>query len=155
MSFFTQLASAVATNLVNSLTNSVPVDPFKVVEVSSSNYVSRAILNRESFLIVYGNGPGVNGYELVTLMLMTGNRDKMYSLCRSNDLAVVNQHFQITKNILPILQKISVDVIHLFHVPKSFENLFSIVNHFSCVCFLNCKRFGLSSVPTPTGMLHT
>ena len=79
MSFFTQLASAVANNLVNSLTNSVPIDPFKVVEVSSSNFVSRPILNRENFLIVYGNGrSGVNGYELVVLMLMTGNRDKMY-----------------------------------------------------------------------------
>lgn len=115
MSFLSQLASAVATNLVNSLTNSVPIDPFKVVEVSSSNFVSRPILNRENFLIVYGNGhSGVNGYELVVLMLMTGNRDKMYSLCRTNDLTVINQHFQITKDKLPILCKISLDVYHIY-----------------------------------------
>lgn len=81
MSFFTQLASTVATNLVNSLTNSsLPADPLKVVEVSSSNYVSRAIRKREQCLVVYGAGstPATGGHELVMAMLMTSTRDKTY-----------------------------------------------------------------------------
>lgn len=80
MSFFSQLASAVATNIVNSFTSSGTNDPLKVIEVSSSSYVARSIQRREQCLVVYGPGPGVgnDGYELVMVLLMTGNRDKVY-----------------------------------------------------------------------------
>lgn len=78
MSFFSQIANAVATNIVNSLTNALPSDPLKVVEVTSSSYVSRAICTREQCLVMYGGGTGPATYEVVIVMLMTANRDRMY-----------------------------------------------------------------------------
>lgn len=78
MSFFSQLASAVATNIVNSFTSSGTNDPLKVIEVSSSSYVARSIQKREQCLVVYGPGVGNDSCELVMVLLMTGNRDKVY-----------------------------------------------------------------------------
>ena len=75
-SFFTQLATAVATNLVNSLTSSSSVtDPLKVIEISSSLLVTRVVCKRDQCLVLYGKSIGVDGvYELI----MTGTRDKVY-----------------------------------------------------------------------------
>lgn len=75
-SFFNQIASAVATNLVNALTNSSSTDPIKVIEVSSSTLHIRSILKREQCLVMYGSGGGVQGFELT--MAITGGRDKVY-----------------------------------------------------------------------------
>lgn len=49
MSFFTQLASVVANNLAQNLVNSFTssaTDPLKVIEVNSSNFVSRSVIKR-------------------------------------------------------------------------------------------------------------
>jgi hypothetical protein len=76
MSFFSQLASAVATNLVNSLTSSGITDPVKVTEVSSSSLITRNVCKRDQCLVLYGKGASVNaaGFELI----MTGSRDKLF-----------------------------------------------------------------------------
>ena len=76
MSFFSQLASAVATNLVNSLTSSNITDPVKVIEISSSALVTRNVCKRDQCLVLYGKSVGVNaaGFELI----MTGGRDKVF-----------------------------------------------------------------------------
>lgn len=75
MSFFSQLASAVATNLVNSLTSSSITDPVKVIEVSSSSLITRNVCKRDQCLVLYGKGVGVNaGFELI----MTGSREKIF-----------------------------------------------------------------------------
>lgn len=73
-SFFTQLATAVATNLVNSLTSSVSTDPLKVLEISSSTLITRNVCKRDQCLIMYGKSGGNDGYELT----MAGSRDKIY-----------------------------------------------------------------------------
>ena len=158
MSFFSQLASAVANNLVNSFTNSGPVDPLKVIEVSSSSFVSRAICKREQCLVLYGTQPGVMNpaaggnnnpaacFELVMAQLMTGNREKVLrysfviyllvdqfihyknlficSLCRSPDLGLVDRHFEMAREKLPILARIYPEVccikikifFHIFYI---------------------------------------
>ena len=75
MSFFSQLATAVATNLVNSLTSSNTTDPVKVIEISSSALVTRNVSKRDQCLVLYGKGVGTNAsFELV----MTGSRDKLF-----------------------------------------------------------------------------
>lgn len=78
MSFFSQIANAVASNIVNSLTNALPTDPLKVIEVTASTFVSRTIFCREQCLVMYGGGTGPAVYEVVVVMLMTANRDRMY-----------------------------------------------------------------------------
>lgn len=79
MSFFTQLASAVATNLVNSLTNSSSTtDPLKVLEISSSSLVTRSVMKREQCLVLYGISGGSDVFELTMAMSMAGGRDKVY-----------------------------------------------------------------------------
>jgi len=78
MSFFSQLASAVANNLLNPSLRGSETDPLKVVEVSSSAFSSRSVCQREQCLLVYGNGNNVQGFELVMVVLVTGHRDKLY-----------------------------------------------------------------------------
>ncbi|XP_046439390.1 85/88 kDa calcium-independent phospholipase A2-like isoform X1 [Daphnia pulex] len=108
MSFFSQLASAVATNLVNSLTSSGITDPVKVTEVSSSSLITRNVCKRDQCLVLYGKGASVNaaGFELI----MTGSRDKLFSLCRSSEETFVEHHFQMARDKLPYLLKISVEL---------------------------------------------
>lgn len=107
MSFFSQLASAVATNLVNSLTSSNTIDPVKVIEVSSSSLVTRSVCKRDQCLVLYGKGVGTNaGFELI----MTGSRDKVYSLCRSAEVTYVEHHFEMARDKLPYLTRISIEL---------------------------------------------
>ncbi|KAI9556928.1 85 kDa calcium-independent phospholipase A2 [Daphnia sinensis] len=107
MSFFSQLASAVATNLVNSLTSSNNSDPVKVIEVTSSSFVTRTVCKRDQCLVLYGKGVGTNaGFELI----MTGSRDKLYSLCRSTEITFVEHHFEMARDKLPYLTRVSTEL---------------------------------------------
>ena len=78
MSFFSQLASAVASNLFNSSNRSSESDPLKVMEVHSSSFVSRNVCRREQCLVMYGDADDVKGYELVMAILIHGTKEKLY-----------------------------------------------------------------------------
>ena len=78
MSFFSDLASAVASNLINALSSSTPTDPFKVVEVSPTPFLTRIVCKRNQCLIMYGPSQGSTGHELVLNFPMQTNREKVY-----------------------------------------------------------------------------
>ena len=78
MSFFSQLASAVANNLLNPSQRSSESDPLKVIETSSSAFSSRSVCQREQCLLVYGDGNNAKGFELAMVVLITGHREKHY-----------------------------------------------------------------------------
>jgi len=123
MSFFSQLACAVANNLLNPSQRGSESDPLKVVEVTSSAYSSRSVCQREQCLLVYGQGNNIEGFELVMVVLVTGHRDKLYSLCRSPDYSFVTQYFNISKDKIPYLYK---KYIEMFS-PSRFQELWTLI----------------------------
>lgn len=78
MSFFTELATAVASNLLSAMTSSMNVDPMKVLEISSSSLTSRSIWQRSQCLIIYGPVGESQPFELVLNLPIQMHRDKVY-----------------------------------------------------------------------------